>query len=365
MADDSPDGPGSVRAQTDGRIDWIDAARGIGILLVALGHTWGLDPAAKKIVYAFHMPLFFFLSGLVFRPDRPADLRSVLLGRHGILAPWLLFAVAGCLRFPVEPRLVPHGRAEWLDAAVSFLHGAPFTNLPLWFLVSLAVVSVVFAAVRLRTAAFRTGAGRIAFLAVCAGLALAVSRLSPETVKRSPLMLATVPAGLVWYASGAFLSRWTIRSVASVPRLPVLLLAVAFLSALVAFLGPVEASSVYSMRIRSWRFFPASFAGIAMTICFAAAVGGRLRTCLSFVGRHSLVFFSLDYVVRPYVWRLVRLATPSGAGPAATIPVYMAIHLILAAALVLPSERLLVLFRRCLDVVLPPRTKEGGRHPVI
>jgi fucose 4-O-acetylase-like acetyltransferase len=58
------------------RITWVDYARGVGILLVVVGHTLrGLRPsgiiqdgsvflAIDSWIYAFHMPLFFFLSGL-------------------------------------------------------------------------------------------------------------------------------------------------------------------------------------------------------------------------------------------------------------------------------------------------------------
>ena len=46
------------------RILWIDAAKGIGLLCVILGHL-GV-PYLSTLVYTFHMPLFFFLSGIVF-----------------------------------------------------------------------------------------------------------------------------------------------------------------------------------------------------------------------------------------------------------------------------------------------------------
>ena len=43
-------------------------ARGIAILLVLLGHTCP-PPYTTAFIYAFHMPLFFVLSGLFFRVE--------------------------------------------------------------------------------------------------------------------------------------------------------------------------------------------------------------------------------------------------------------------------------------------------------
>ena len=45
-------------------------ARGIAIVLVLLGHTCP-PPYTTAFIYAFHMPLFFVLSGLFFRVDEP------------------------------------------------------------------------------------------------------------------------------------------------------------------------------------------------------------------------------------------------------------------------------------------------------
>lgn len=54
------------------RQDWPDLARGIGIVLVVIGHVWrglmatglpidpGLFAAVDGLIYAFHMPLFSF-----------------------------------------------------------------------------------------------------------------------------------------------------------------------------------------------------------------------------------------------------------------------------------------------------------------
>lgn len=49
---------------TGSRLAWIDTARGLGLLAVFIGHL--NVPFASAWVYTFHMPLFFFLSGLLY-----------------------------------------------------------------------------------------------------------------------------------------------------------------------------------------------------------------------------------------------------------------------------------------------------------
>lgn len=51
------------------REKYIDYAKGIGIILVILGHVSVPNPIITYI-FSFHMPLFIFLSGMVFRQDR-------------------------------------------------------------------------------------------------------------------------------------------------------------------------------------------------------------------------------------------------------------------------------------------------------
>lgn len=54
------------------RIAYIDIAKGLGICVIVLAHNdlAGYHPTLHKFIYAFHIPLFFFLSGMFFRPER-------------------------------------------------------------------------------------------------------------------------------------------------------------------------------------------------------------------------------------------------------------------------------------------------------
>lgn len=47
------------------RIRWVDCAKGMTMLLVIIGHTV-TKPAIRGIIFSFHMPLFFLLSGYTF-----------------------------------------------------------------------------------------------------------------------------------------------------------------------------------------------------------------------------------------------------------------------------------------------------------
>lgn len=50
-----------------GRIEYIDQTKGIGILLVLIGHC--SLPLVGKFIYMFHMPLFYILSGVLWKDD--------------------------------------------------------------------------------------------------------------------------------------------------------------------------------------------------------------------------------------------------------------------------------------------------------
>ena len=55
------------------RVQYVDIAKGIGIILVVMGHNDFalISPFAHKLIYSFHMPMFFFMSGMFFKPDVP------------------------------------------------------------------------------------------------------------------------------------------------------------------------------------------------------------------------------------------------------------------------------------------------------
>lgn len=79
------------------RETWIDALKGWGMLLIVIGHVWSLSdvPVWYMWMFSFHVPLFFFASGLTLKPDT-LPLGSFLRRRVGtVLVPYLFYALVG------------------------------------------------------------------------------------------------------------------------------------------------------------------------------------------------------------------------------------------------------------------------------
>lgn len=54
-------------AQLNNRVDWVDMAKGITIILVIIGHVVPFDSATRNVIFSFHMLLFFILSGYSYK----------------------------------------------------------------------------------------------------------------------------------------------------------------------------------------------------------------------------------------------------------------------------------------------------------
>ena len=74
------------------RLDWIDIAKGIAIILVIVGHTVPNPSPLRHAIFSFHMPVFFFLAGYTFRPKPWRELLSGSVPR--LLVPYLVLALA-------------------------------------------------------------------------------------------------------------------------------------------------------------------------------------------------------------------------------------------------------------------------------
>ncbi|MGE5378536.1 MAG: acyltransferase family protein [Bacteroidota bacterium] len=124
------------------RINYIDVARGIGILLVVMGHNDFslISPFFHKLIYSFHMPLFFFLSGYFL--NTAIGFWSFVKKRfNGLLKPFF-FTIFMIYFFSISFEKM--GFANAITRIVKSLYGtgAYIDWVQLWFLPHLFVVSI-------------------------------------------------------------------------------------------------------------------------------------------------------------------------------------------------------------------------------
>jgi polysaccharide biosynthesis protein PslL len=155
------------------RVGYIDIAKGIGILLVALAHADVslFSPYLHRLIYSFHMPLFFFLSGYFFNPDLPF---FVLLKKrfNTVLKPYLVTIV---LIYIASLSFTNMRFANVFGRIVKSLYGTGYYIdwVQLWFLPSLFITSL-FAFVFYRILLIRIKDRYVRWLLLLVVLAVAI-----------------------------------------------------------------------------------------------------------------------------------------------------------------------------------------------
>ena len=75
---------------TKERVVWIDLLKAFGILLVMLGHIYQKNDMLYHWIYSFHVPLFFFLSGIFF--VKADNFRVFIIKRwNTLILPYFVF----------------------------------------------------------------------------------------------------------------------------------------------------------------------------------------------------------------------------------------------------------------------------------
>lgn len=124
------------------RLFYLDAARGLAILLVVLGHIWETDELLPVLIYSFHVPLFFMISGILTaysgREHRP--LRCFILsGLRSLLVPYLFFELVFIVIFGLRNHFDFSSQSAHIYDCLLL---KPL-NVPMWFLPTLFLSELI------------------------------------------------------------------------------------------------------------------------------------------------------------------------------------------------------------------------------
>lgn len=137
----------NINLNFNSRLNWLDSAKGIAMILVILGHE--LQPFFEELgspvvvfIYSFHMPLFFLITGFLFSNKNLqknfASYSKIKLKR--LILPYFIYQIISILFINGFTYLTTHQfRYNLIETLqqLFYLNGTVGWNSPLWFLVVL------------------------------------------------------------------------------------------------------------------------------------------------------------------------------------------------------------------------------------
>lgn len=263
----------------------LDIAKGLGMILVVIGHCVFHGPVFS-FLSTFHMPLFFVISGLCFNEARHRRLGVFFVSRLKTLVfPALVFTV-----FYVAMGLC----LDW-DAAVQMVRSLPFSGPPgtLWFLNILFVVEVAYALLLKAVGRLRLPA-RVTVILLSV-LFYVLGCLASRAQVSAPFSLLSALSAFAFYALG-HLARPLWGRMRSCRPSVVIPAGCAVLILLYNHYSPQPLSMANNYSVGLADFLPA-VVGVVMTFFVSkdvVALGYRpIAKALAWIGRNSLVVLGL------------------------------------------------------------------------
>ena len=281
------------------RWQWLDAAKGLGIALIVWGHIYSItEPTALQVyVYAFHVPLFFFVSGLTFRPESSTLSQLWRSKARTLLLPYLVYAFLGFLFYlagfsfakAMGLKLAQFDYGLW-PPLIGVLYGSlgdgHLVNTPVWFVVALLCTLLIGQALN------QFVASKALRLPLALVIAAAGHWVGGQV--KLPFSLAPAMLGLVFFQAG-FQLKGMVFGLKAEPKKLWLVLVVSLAVSLFSQVNGFVAQATPAVGHLGW-FLLFGFAGTFATLALVQLI----EPCagwLAFLGRYSLHIMLIHFLI--------------------------------------------------------------------
>lgn len=129
------------------RLDYLDMAKGIGIVLVVIAHSTFTSERVQAFITAFHMPLFFVISGMLLchTKEEEKDFKTILKRKaKGIMIPYVSFSLLYML-IDILLYIRKQAGINWTEMYRSFIEFFTLYGISvMWFLTALFFGELLF-----------------------------------------------------------------------------------------------------------------------------------------------------------------------------------------------------------------------------
>lgn len=292
------------------RIEWIDFARGAGIFLVFIGHT-NIAYLPEFFCYAFHIPFFFILSGICFNVKEGESFKSFLVKKiKTLVVPYFflsaLIFISDCIIEYIFGELT---KEFVISDFINFLLQRHHKTV--WFLACLFICEILaYCAVK----AFKNKKVYyyVTIILFFAGAYFYFKFVNVYLLWAGDIVLTAFPFFLIGYAFKDLLMDIKIKFK------PIVMSVLMLLSIVVNYLNirvvsDIAKVNMYFNEYGNYALFVlSSLLGSVAFIGFAQMI--KSNEIVNYIGRNSLVFFTLHQSVYYLHYVLVNKLYIEGAG---------------------------------------------------
>lgn len=272
------------------RIEFIDLAKGVCILLVVFGHSgFPIDLPGWSII---RMPLYFMLSGLFFK-DYGGWGQFVIKKTNKILIPFLFFYLLGCMAFYLlkymKPELlITDARGIW-----DMFDNRQFFNGPIWFLLALYWCNVMFCGITLYV---KNDLAK--FLVVC--LIGFIGWYLGYRKWFVPLFIDVAMTAMPFFTMGYFLKKTNILYPNRYDKYNLLFFVIAMGISILLEKSLHQRLSLHYNAIEGWSTYLLSFTSVMSVLFLCKAI--KTLPYITYVGRYSIIMLCVHhFIYRPLV----------------------------------------------------------------
>ena len=286
------------------RIEWLDNLRAVAIFFVVLGHTVGLPGYVEKLIFSFHMPIFFWISGLFAKESIRDESFSGFLSKRWRkrLIPYLSFSIISYVAWfflfrhfgnQAELNISP------IRPLIGFFYGNGINNwlvynTVLWFFLCLFVTEIFF----YFTIKVPSRVWMILALAVFSIAGYLDVYFNPPDGFRLPWNIDIALTTTVFYGAG-FLSKGYVLGDKKSTSWRWLIMGVSLVLYVVFSLLNQKVALVAGVYGNYFFFYIAAMAGISFWMELSYLIPSwRL---MSGIGKNTLTIFSLHLLVFPVI----------------------------------------------------------------
>lgn len=337
------------------RIEYLDIAKGIGIVAVIMGHTYRMDDI-KLFIYAFHVPIFFFISGLFFNPNKNESFIIFIKNKtRTLLLPYFTFYVISYLYWLIIER---HYRPNSMEINIfkpiaGLFYGTDWKdymipNGALWFLSCLFSAEVVLFLI------FKVAKRTFFILSTVIILAVIGYFISINDFPRLPLSFNSSLLAILFIYLG-YLSKEKIKLVEGSNKIVIATLSAVLLTIMYLISsknGMIDMD--YCVYRNPFLFVVAALLGITGIIFISKILNRNL--ILQYFGLNSLILFGLsEPIKRAVIGVLSKVSTISIEHIRASV-IYSIVVVIMTLLIISP---VIIVFNRYLYKIIGKKVKSN------